>query len=98
MYSGIRSHRPDLNRGPTVYETVALPTELRWLGSGVRSGRTVPDGDLKVKGARGGCNILKSNDLRARGAAFHFCFAHSVQSAFDSGVSGPSVAALPKRT
>ena len=25
------SQRPDLNRGPTDYESVALPTELRWL-------------------------------------------------------------------
>jgi hypothetical protein len=24
------SQRPDLNRGPTDYESVALPTELRW--------------------------------------------------------------------
>ena len=26
----IQSHLPGLNRGPTVYKTVALPTELRW--------------------------------------------------------------------
>src|SRR5262245_61265379 len=32
------SHRPDLNRGPTVYETVALPTELRW-----QAARKVPE-------------------------------------------------------
>src|SRR3989339_1464853 len=25
------SHLPGLNRGPTVYDTVALPAELRWL-------------------------------------------------------------------
>ncbi|TXT25174.1 MAG: hypothetical protein FD138_2987 [Planctomycetota bacterium] len=24
-----KSHRSDLNRGPTLYESVALPTELR---------------------------------------------------------------------
>ncbi len=27
------SQRSDLNRRPTVYETVALPTELRWRGA-----------------------------------------------------------------
>ncbi len=26
----IKSQRPDLNRRPAVYETAALPTELRW--------------------------------------------------------------------
>jgi hypothetical protein len=26
------SQRGDLNSGPTDYESVALPTELRWLG------------------------------------------------------------------
>ncbi len=24
------SHLPDLNRGPSLYKSVALPTELRW--------------------------------------------------------------------
>lgn len=34
-----KSHRSDLNRGPTLYESVALPTELRWLDGGKSSPR-----------------------------------------------------------
>jgi len=41
------SHRPDLNRGPTVYETVALPTELRW-----QAARKVPETAWDGKGFR----------------------------------------------
>jgi hypothetical protein len=43
------SHLPDLNRRPTVYETVALPTELRWRNEG---GQHTP-GRTGVKGASG---------------------------------------------
>ena len=28
------SHLPDSNRGPLLYESIALPAELRWLGAG----------------------------------------------------------------
>ena len=29
-YRSTGSHLPDLNRGPSLYKSVALPTELRW--------------------------------------------------------------------
>lgn len=42
------SQRPDLNRGPTDYESVALPTELRWpkRGRPYRSLRSNTSGEI----------------------------------------------------
>jgi hypothetical protein len=42
------SQRPDLNRGPTDYESVALPTELRWLRAGLPN-----DGEISTPSACG---------------------------------------------
>ena len=59
-----RSHRPDSNRRPTVYKTVALPAELRWRTT-QRDRRNPPLFQRDGEARRTAWGVKRANDARS---------------------------------